>query len=349
MRYKGGKNGSGVYQRLISLIPPHRLYVEAFLGSGAIMRRKRPAEKQIAFELDRKAIHEFCRSAPAEAFAFDLAEWPTPADPLPHCGQTSIVLYPSGLDANGNKDYSTKLEIYNADAFEGLRSKFLASSAFWGFNDPGEVFIYLDPPYPDSVRSSPGKIYEFELMAEQEHAELLDLILKIPCRLMISGYDNELYNSKLKGWRKVEIPTTNRAGARVIETVWLNFPEPFELHDYQFAGENYRDRWRIEKRRRNWAAQIRGMLAADRSVLLHDIGELKNEYHEAETARQSAFTKKAIARALKAERVPKRETKSAVTPEPELFDGKSYCSVCHEIHEGKHEDEPAPAKRKRII
>lgn len=41
--YVGGKNGAGVWQRLISLMPPHRVYVEAFLGSGAIIRRKRPA------------------------------------------------------------------------------------------------------------------------------------------------------------------------------------------------------------------------------------------------------------------------------------------------------------------
>jgi len=53
MNYDGGKNGEGVYQAIINQMPPHRVYVEAFLGSGAIMRRKRPAPvKNIGIEKD---------------------------------------------------------------------------------------------------------------------------------------------------------------------------------------------------------------------------------------------------------------------------------------------------------
>ena len=38
MAYPGGKNGAGVYQTLINLIPPHDTYIETYLGGGAIMR-----------------------------------------------------------------------------------------------------------------------------------------------------------------------------------------------------------------------------------------------------------------------------------------------------------------------
>lgn len=41
--YPGGKNGAGIYQRLINLMPPHRVYIEPFLGSGAVLWRKKPA------------------------------------------------------------------------------------------------------------------------------------------------------------------------------------------------------------------------------------------------------------------------------------------------------------------
>jgi site-specific DNA-adenine methylase len=44
MPYIGGKSQAGVYQRIINLIPPHRVYVEPFLGGGAILRLKSPAE-----------------------------------------------------------------------------------------------------------------------------------------------------------------------------------------------------------------------------------------------------------------------------------------------------------------
>jgi site-specific DNA-adenine methylase len=47
MTYPGGKNGSGVYQQIINQIPPHEIYVEPFLGGGAILRMKKPAAKSI--------------------------------------------------------------------------------------------------------------------------------------------------------------------------------------------------------------------------------------------------------------------------------------------------------------
>ncbi len=54
--YPGGKNGSGVYQKIINQMPPHRVYVEAFLGGGAIMRMKRPAVSSIGIDADGDVI-----------------------------------------------------------------------------------------------------------------------------------------------------------------------------------------------------------------------------------------------------------------------------------------------------
>src|SRR6185436_12502986 len=53
MTYDGGKNGEGIWQRIINQIPPHHDYVELFLGSGAVLRRKRPAVgMNIGIEID---------------------------------------------------------------------------------------------------------------------------------------------------------------------------------------------------------------------------------------------------------------------------------------------------------
>jgi len=54
--YPGGKNGGGAYQTLINLMPPHSVYVEPFLGSGAVMRMKRPAGVNIGLDLDGDAL-----------------------------------------------------------------------------------------------------------------------------------------------------------------------------------------------------------------------------------------------------------------------------------------------------
>jgi DNA adenine methylase len=53
--YPGGKGGMGVAQRIISLMPPHRTYIEPFLGDAAVMRAKRPAAMNIGLDLDPAA------------------------------------------------------------------------------------------------------------------------------------------------------------------------------------------------------------------------------------------------------------------------------------------------------
>ncbi|MEE8206898.1 MAG: DNA adenine methylase [Nitrospinaceae bacterium] len=60
MTYPGAKNGAGVYQTIINQIPPHDIYIEPYLGSGAILRRKRPAPiANIGIDRSPKAIAAF--------------------------------------------------------------------------------------------------------------------------------------------------------------------------------------------------------------------------------------------------------------------------------------------------
>jgi DNA adenine methylase len=52
MTYNGGKNGSGTYQKIINLIPPHDIYLELFFGSGAIYFNKMPAKTSFLMDMD---------------------------------------------------------------------------------------------------------------------------------------------------------------------------------------------------------------------------------------------------------------------------------------------------------
>lgn len=51
-KYDGGKNGEGVAQKIINLIPPHKIWIEAFAGSAAITRNIYPADQSYVIEAE---------------------------------------------------------------------------------------------------------------------------------------------------------------------------------------------------------------------------------------------------------------------------------------------------------
>jgi len=70
MIYPGGKNGAGIYQRIINHMPPHKTYIEAFLGSGAVLRNKRPAKHNIGIDRSLEALDLCLELAGEKSSAF---------------------------------------------------------------------------------------------------------------------------------------------------------------------------------------------------------------------------------------------------------------------------------------
>ncbi len=56
----GSKATMGLSQAIVSLMPPHRVYLETHLGGGAIMKRKPPALRSIGIDLNARSIRTFC-------------------------------------------------------------------------------------------------------------------------------------------------------------------------------------------------------------------------------------------------------------------------------------------------
>ena len=63
----GSKGGAGVAQRIVSLMPPHELYVEAFAGLAAVSRLKRPSRCDVFVERDRDHASSLMTMLPASA------------------------------------------------------------------------------------------------------------------------------------------------------------------------------------------------------------------------------------------------------------------------------------------
>lgn len=62
--YPGAKAGAGVRQQIISLMPPHRVYVEPFFGSGQIFYAKKPADVSIVIDRDEGLMRCHAELAP---------------------------------------------------------------------------------------------------------------------------------------------------------------------------------------------------------------------------------------------------------------------------------------------
>lgn len=137
------------------------------------------------------------------------------------------------------------------------------------------TLIYCDPPYLMSTRSSKKPIYKHEL-TEDDHQRLLSILLELKCMVAISGYWSLMYNTTLMDWRAITFQATTRGGTSATEYLWMNYPEPMELHDYSYLGQNYRQRQDINRKKKRWVQRLATMKPTERHALMAAIEESRH-------------------------------------------------------------------------
>jgi hypothetical protein len=110
-------------------------------------------------------------------------------------------------------------------------------------------------------------------MADRQHVELLAVLRRLPCLVMLSGYWTELYGVSLKGWNADSFQAMSRAGRPRTEWIWYNFPAPVALHDYRYLGRDFRQRDRIRRKKQRWTDRLRRLPILERQALLAAIEE----------------------------------------------------------------------------
>lgn len=239
MNYPGGKNSAGIYQRIVNEIPLHDTFIEGFTGSAAIFRKIRPALGAILIDLDPEVIDrlksEFTPTSAKLVQVFAL-------DPV---------------------------EFVCGDAVEWLEN----------YNWTGREFCYLDPPYlRETLKDQTAQIYRFPfgrtiMESRLAHRKLLSVVLNIRAPVMLSGYANSFYSAKLKHWRAVPFAAGTRRG-RATEVIWMNYPAPVILHDYQYFGSNHRERTDFRRLVNRWRNKLEAMPAVKRQALIHHLANL---------------------------------------------------------------------------
>jgi len=91
------------------------------------------------------------------------------------------------------------------------------------------VLMYLDPPYVLNTRKH-KKYYSHE-MTNEDHILLCEHINNSKAKIILSGYENEIYDKQLKYFNKTSVNGYDGKGNKRQEILWMNYKASKELFD----------------------------------------------------------------------------------------------------------------------
>lgn len=71
-------------------------------------------------------------------------------------------------------------------------------------------------------------------MTEEQHIKLLEAALNHPGKVMISGYESEMYTEYLKGWSVITKSTQAERGVPRKEVLWMNYIQNMQMNINDF-------------------------------------------------------------------------------------------------------------------
>ena len=251
LKYPGSK--WRIADWIISHFPEHKVYLEPFFGSGAVFFNKTPTYIETINDLDGDIVNLFkvCRDYPEElAKAINMTPFSREefqkcyekSDILIEQARRTIVRYHQSFGTSNSSKNSWK----NVQTYGGPRTATMwnylpetvieccsrlkqaqiectdAITLIERYNNENTL-IYCDPPYLQELRKK--NIYKVE-MPDEKHIELLEALKVSKSKIVLSGYDNELYNDYLKDWITDEKTTTVQMGLHRTEKLWMNFEYP---------------------------------------------------------------------------------------------------------------------------
>lgn len=248
LKYPGAKNRLASW--ICEYIPKHEVYLEPFAGSLAVLFNKERSHIETVNDLDEEVVN-FFRVLRDQKKELEQAIYLTPfsrkeyinayeqADKSVERARRFAVkcsmgfgcgnLYRNGFKS-GQQTHSPNparawaelpltLELA-AERLKGVQIECLPAVELIKRYDTEDVFIYADPPYLHGTRKN--YLYRHE-MKDSDHEELLEVLKKHPGKVLLSGYDNDLYNDVLTGWNKAQKDTRAECGLKRTETMWMNY------------------------------------------------------------------------------------------------------------------------------
>lgn len=248
----GAKNR--LAQRIVSLFPPHRTYVEPFFGGGSVFFAKSPSTVETINDMHGDLVNFFkvLRDRQARERLIELVEG-TPWSREEYCdalvarkagkwtcdverawtflvatrqSRNGVAKSPAdwsrsvGRMANGASSRTSMWRnLPERLAVAGLRLKDAQiERGHWAKvlddHDSAETLAYLDPPYLHSTRNPSNRNTYDHEMTDVDHARLLLRLKEYRGKVVLSGYASSLYDELLPRWHRIEIETTSTASNR---------------------------------------------------------------------------------------------------------------------------------------
>jgi len=160
--------------------------------------------------------------------------------------------------ADTKHDFSLELICGDAETF-------LSSYSF-----AGNELVYADPPYHPDTRCR-RRVYRHDYDIS-DHEKLLKILKNLPCMVIVSGYQNPLYQDALAGWQTKTFSAKSHTSVRE-EMLWFNFAPPKQLHDVRYLGSDFRQRESTKRRVERIQQKMREMDAVERAAITQWLNE----------------------------------------------------------------------------
>jgi DNA adenine methylase len=237
---------------IVSLMPAHRVYVEPFAGSAAVLLAKRPVHHEILNDIDGNVVTFFRALRNRERDLIRALE----LTPYARDEYAAAVLDDDVDDIERARRFFVRcLQSFNAGGpgrAVGWSIPEIRAKSRGGTNRPALRFtnsvthlaavasrlrdavveqrhaheviaaydvpdgvLYVDPPYLDATRATTGD-YAHDAGGTADHASLAEVLGECAGTVLLSGYDSPLYGDLYPGWHRAEVrvqrPTSNQRG-----------------------------------------------------------------------------------------------------------------------------------------